>query len=210
LTGRRINRTALHKINTIGLFLILLAIQLAGTRLHAQDTQARMIEADTIKVDTTYWAHSPRKAAMLSAVLPGSGQIYNRKYWKVPIVYLGMGGLVYGAIWNSQLYDEYFDKYKYMTETGINDYQGQTLPEVEFYKNRSLRYKNMMLIFSVAFYALQIVDANVDAHLLDYDISEDISLVVDPVLNPPSNNRPASVALHGVRSSVGLKACLNF
>ena len=207
-TGRRINRTALLKIKKIGFFLLLLALQVAGGMLHAQE--ARMVEADTVEVDTTYWHHSPRKAAMLSAVLPGSGQIYNRKFWKVPIVYLGMGGLVYGSIWNTQQYNKYFDKYKFMSETGTDPYEGQSLQLVELYKDYHLRTKNLLIIFSVGFYALQIVDANVDAHLLDYDISDDISLVVDPVLAPASTIAPGSTAMQYSRGSVGLKACLNF
>jgi hypothetical protein len=149
-------------------------------------------------IDTTYWDHSPRKAAMLSAVLPGTGQIYNKKWWKVPIVYVGMGALVYGAIWNSKEYQHYFDKYKYMTELGLDEYEGQTLKVVELYKNHRLRNKNLMIIYSVGFYALQIVDANVDAHLMDYDISDDLSMLIDPYFSDPKSQ------------GLGLRCCLSF
>ena len=142
------------------------------------------------------------KAAMYSAVFPGMGQIYNRKYWKVPIVYAGMGALIYSAIWNGRQYRFYFDKYKFMTESDppYNEWEGQSLREVEWYKNAHLRYRNLFIIISVGFYALQIVDANVDAHLIDYDISQDLSLKVDPVLLQPYDN-PATF---------GFRCSLNF
>ena len=153
--------------------------------MHGQEQGAQIVAADTVVIDTTYWAHSPRKAAMLSAVLPGTGQIYNRKFWKVPIVYVGMGALVYSAVWRSQKYHDYFDKYKFMTETGLNEYEGESLRAVEFYKDQNLRLKNLMIIFSAGFYALQIVDANVDAHLMDYDIGNDLTFFMDPIITSP-------------------------
>ena len=70
--------------------------------MSAQDTDWSMIEGDTIMLDTFGLKHSPMKASMYSAVFPGMGQIYNRKYWKLPLVYGGMGALIYSSIWNSQ------------------------------------------------------------------------------------------------------------
>jgi hypothetical protein len=174
--------------------------------ISAQTTGSRIVQADTIEIDTTYWEHSPRKAAMLSAVFPGMGQLYNKKYWKLPVVYIGMGALVYSSVWNREQYRKYFDKYKFMTETGAEEYEGETLREVEYYKDSHLRYKNLFMILSVGFYALQIIDANVDAHLLFYDISDDISLFIDPAIAYPSvpgfqvQNSPA----------FGLRCCLSF
>ena len=121
-------------------------------------------------------------------------------------VYVGMSALIYSSIWNSHQYQEYFDKYKYMTETGVDEYEGETLREVEWYKDNRLRNKNLFVILSVGFYVLQIIDANVDAHLMDYDISDDISLFMDPVmLNPvrPDPGVPNSPAF-------GLRCCLSF
>ena len=170
--------------------------------VHSQVADSLIIEADTISIDSFILDHSPRKAAMYSAVFPGMGQIYNKKYWKVPIVYAGMGALIYSAIWNGRQYTHYFDKYKYMTETDppLPDFEGQSLREVEWYKDAHLRYRNLFIIFSVGFYALQIVDANVDAHLIDYDISEDLSLTIDPAMLQPFENA----------TTVGLRCCLNF
>lgn len=191
------------------MFLILLT-GMTGNFLHAQQQDARMVEADTIQVDTTYWSHSPRKAAMLSAVLPGTGQIYNRKFWKVPIVYAGLGALAYSAVWNAEGYREYFDKYKYMSETGLEEYEGETIRAVEFYKDQHLRLKNLMIILSVGFYALQIVDANVDAHLMDYDIGNDLSFIVDPVVTGSGLLQAGKVTSFPGSPAIGLKCCLNF
>jgi hypothetical protein len=154
--------------------------------------------------------HSPRKAAMYSAALPGMGQIYNKKYWKLPLVYGGLLGFGYAAIWNSQEYNFYFDIYKYMVENNLQEYEGASFEEIEWYKNAHLRYKNLMIILTVGFYALQIIDASVDAHLIDYDISDDISLTVDPVIQVPKYFYPeAPEAGMGV-SSFGLRCCLSF
>ncbi|MFC2112381.1 DUF5683 domain-containing protein [Bacteroidota bacterium] len=177
----------------------------------AQDEAGfEMVEADTIMIDSFLVDHSPKKAAMYSAVLPGMGQAYNRKYWKLPIVYGGLGGLAYGAIWNSRQYTYFFDLYKYMTENGYDEYEGRTLREVTWYKDSHLRYKNLLIILTVGFYAIQIVDAAVDAHLIDYDISDDITLKVDPVMLDPSVY-PTAMAPNGRNTATfGLRCCLSF
>jgi hypothetical protein len=161
-----------------------------------------IVKADTLSIDSFRLEYSPRKAAMYSAVFPGMGQIYNKKFWKAPIVYAGMGALIYSAIWNGRRYTFYFDKFQYMTETDppLDEWEGQSLREVEWYKDSHLRYRNLFIIFSVGFYALQIVDANVDAHLIDYDISEDLTLTIDPAMLQPYDNT----------TTFGLRCCLNF
>ena len=170
--------------------------------LQSQPVDSLIIEADTLSIDSFRLEHSPRKAAMYSAVFPGMGQIYNKKYWKVPIVYAGMGALIYSVIWNGRQYTYYFDKYKFMTESTPphDEWEGQSLREVELYKDSHLRYRNLFIIFSVGFYALQIVDANVDAHLIDFDISPDLSFTVDPAMLQPCDNK----------ATFGLRCCLNF
>ncbi len=180
----------------------IIGVLFACQSLQAQPVDSLIIEADTISIDSFMLEHSPRKAAMYSAVFPGMGQIYNRKYWKVPIVYAGMGALIYSVIWNGRQYAYYFDKYKFMTQSDppYDEWEGQSLREVEWYKDSHLRYRNLFIIFSVGFYALQIVDANVDAHLIDYDISEDLTLTVDPAMLQPYDNK----------ATFGLRCCLNF
>lgn len=208
---------------SLRLSLLSILILLSFPIIYAQESEYQVVEADTLAVDSTLATHSPRKAAMYSVVLPGMGQIYNKKYWKLPIVYGGLAGFGYAAIWNNREYRYYFDLYKIMTENGYQEWEGRTFREVEWYKNTHLRYKNLMIILTVGFYALQIVDASVDAHLINFDISEDISLNVDPVLIDPA---PANPALTGpaitppvfrkagppgsLPASFGLRCCLSF
>jgi hypothetical protein len=144
--------------------------------------------------------HSPRTAVICSAILPGLGQVYNRKYWKVPIVYAGLGGFAYGVKFNDDRYKSYKDKYKYMLDNSLEEYEGITLKEAEFYKNYHKRYRDLFAILTAGFYILQVVDASVDASLIDYDISENLSLLIDPVVLP----------LQGKNHTFGLRCCLSF
>ncbi len=201
---KAINNIRLH---TAIPFLLLALICLP---VSAQEEDFRIIEADTIQFDSIWTDHSPMKAAMYSAALPGLGQIYNRKYWKLPLVYAGLGGFGYAAVWNSQQYTYYFDTYKYMIDNGLQEYEGATLQEVEWYKDSHLRYKNLMIIVTIGFYVIQIVDASVDAHLIDYDISDDISLTVDPVMLEPAIINVSPNGLSSGMSSFGLRCCLSF
>lgn len=131
--------------------------------------------------------HSPKKAAWMSALLPGLGQIYNRKYWKLPIVYAGLAVVGYLS------YDYYtrFNRYKqsYMFRTGIdpnaNDYYPYILSSETLYQNWDFYRRNfeITIIAGSLFYVLNIIDAAVDAHLYRFDISDDLSLRVEPVVN---------------------------
>ena len=160
-----------------------------------------IVTGDIDEVDSLFLAsHSPGKAGMYSAVLPGMGQIYNRRYWKVPIVYAGFGGLVYGIIYNGENYRENKDIYKYMRDNQLNEWEGITLKQAEVYKDFHKRYRDLFIIVSTGFYGLQIIDAIVDAHLIDYDVSDDLSFTVDPYYQPS----PAGI------QSFGLRCCLSF
>ncbi len=184
------------------MFLICQTLQAQPVDSLIVEADTLIVSADTLSIDSFILDHSPRKAAMYSAVFPGMGQIYNKKYWKVPIVYAGMGALIYSVIWNGRQYTYYFDKYKFMTESTPphDEWEGQSLREVEWYKDSHLRYRNLFIILSVGLYALQIVDANVDAHLIDFDISPDLSFTVDPAMLQPYYNT----------ATFGLRCCLNF
>lgn len=151
--------------------------------------------ADTIFKD-------PKKAALYSAILPGLGQFYNKKYWKVPIVYAGFGTLVYFIDRNSRYYNDLrqalidFPDYnsKYYSEDLTED---QLERGMEYYRrNRDLSY-----IGTAGFYLLQIIDASVDAHLFNWNVGEDITLRIEP--SPPGNFYYASCP-------VGFRACLSF
>lgn len=158
----------------------------------------------------------PQKAAMLSAVFPGMGQFYNRKYWKVPVVYAGFAGLGYMVAFNSTLYNKYikafqdFDdkipetsSYLALTPNGWSAEMYDPILHPESYRPRyESQVKDLLLagvdnyrkdrdlsfIGIAAWYVLSILDANVDASLSDYDIDKNLNLAVTPLpVNVGSN-----------------------
>lgn len=131
---------------------------------------------------------APAKAAFYSAVLPGLGQAYNGKYWKIPLVYAGIGAGIYFYINNDKQYDRYRSIYKRRLAgfrddefIGPNEQERVTTDGLiraqKFYQEN----KEISLLVTVGFYALNIIDANVDAHLQQFNVSEDLSL--KPTLN---------------------------
>lgn len=128
--------------------------------------------------------HSPKKATILSAVLPGAGQIYNKKYWKPPVIYGAMGALVYFAIDNNENHVYYFSELSYRAKNpGFTNN-----PELELLNETALteqsdyhkRWRNNLFVFTGLVYILNIVDANVDAHFFSFDVSDDLTLKVEP------------------------------
>ena len=122
---------------------------------------------------------SPKKAAIYSAVIPGAGQIYTKKYWKVPIIY---GGLVTSAYFindNNNQYNEYRDAALLSYETG-EDQLGYTYSELITLKDHYKRNREISYFSFVGFYILNIIDASVNAHLFHFDVSDDISLNIRP------------------------------
>ena len=126
---------------------------------------------------------SPARAAFYSAVLPGLGQAYNGKYWKIPVVYTALGIGVYFYWDNDQQYDRYRDAYKSRlagkTTDEFSDASGNPIVSTNglieaqrFYQ----RNKEISVLVTVGLYALNIIDANVDAHLQQFNVSEDLSL----------------------------------
>ena len=179
-------------------FIAILAFQKTEAQNVVFDTVGNtVITADTVvkKVKTTEPAkvqkpHSPVKATIMSACLPGLGQIYNGKWWKVPIVYAGLGGLGYLVYSNYYEYRSYLHAYEFKTgdlpegvtlnqhETELdNRYAESQLPT---YKESYRRDFEFYTLITIAWYGLNIVDACVDGHLYNYDISDDLSFSVDP------------------------------
>lgn len=151
--------------------------------------------------------HSPTKAALLSAAIPGAGQIYNKKYWKIPIVYSGLAGLGAWVGINAKNLRGFTKAYKLEVDGDpltIGEYKGFT-GETQLNTKRDDAKRNLDLsaIILGVFYALNIVDAAVDAHLYDYSITEDLSLSIKPSINTyPILNTPTQ--------TVGISVCLNF
>ncbi len=164
--------------------------------------------------DTTSQSyHSPMKATLLSAALPGLGQAYNQKYWKIPLVYAGYGALAYFANYHNNLYHKYLDHYlAYINdEPDIIELYGEGKSDVlQRQKERFRRYRDLVFISMGALYIINIIDANVDAHLFYFDINEDLTLNIQPQINPFPGNlyspMQQTTANWGIKCSFNLKS----
>ena len=157
--------------------------------------------------------HSPRKATRRSLIIPGWGQAYNKKYWKVPIVWGAIGVPAYLFTYNKKWYD----KTKYALSIVANDrYTGPAAadslskvdPELRFlvdakeqgslvnYRNDFRRNMDLSILFTLLFWGLNVVDATVDAHLINFDVSDELSLKVKPTIMPNSTNPGISLVVN--------------
>jgi len=137
---------------------------------------------DTSAVSDSYVNnHSPHKATMYSALIPGLGQVYNRKYWKLPVIYGLTGAFIYAFDFNNDRYNKYKNAYAQMSAGDITEFEGYTSEDILLrLKENYLRNRDLNVIVLAAVYMLNIVDATVDAHLYDYKITEDVSMNVQP------------------------------
>lgn len=152
--------------------------------------------------------HSPRKATIYSAILPGLGQAYNKKYWKIPLIYAGFGTIGYFINWNNENYQLFKTGYQHLTDddpetqdylkieavrrnnydvdnpTHYNNLRTALQQQQDYYR----RNRDLLFISFIAFYGLNIIDASVDAHLFDFDISDDLTLDWQPSMMQVNNN----------------------
>jgi len=151
---------------------------------------------------------SSKRAALFSAVLPGAGQVYNGKYWKVPIVYSALGTAAFLFQYNNKQYHKFLTGYKERIEHEADSSVQETIFGEDLSTDRLLKYKNdtrrnrdLMAVVFLAVYGLNIIDAVVDAELSDFDVSDDLSLKISPEIIP----------LYGKlkRNTVGLTLCFN-
>ncbi|MBR2184394.1 MAG: hypothetical protein IKO58_03435 [Prevotella sp.] len=174
------------------------------------------------KRDWTTWKPDPKRALWLALILPGAGQIYNRKYWKLPIVYGGFIGCAYAMRWNNQMYLDYSQAYLDIMDDDPNTASYQQFlhlgnqinsSNIERYKevfrsrrDRYRRWRDLSFFVMLGVYALSVIDAYVDASLSTFDISDDLSLHVQPaIINNKmtvSPNSPLSNNAIGIRSSL--------
>ena len=139
---------------------------------------------------------APSKAAFYSAVLPGLGQIYNKKYWKVPLVYGALGTTIYFYISNNNKYHAYRDAYKRRLE-GFNDDEftyldnSRLIAAQKFYQNN----RDLSALLTGLFYILNIVDANVDAHLMQFNVNDNLTIKPDFYRNEFSANQNLGISL---------------
>nr|MBR6145478.1 hypothetical protein [Paludibacteraceae bacterium] len=175
------------------------------TRVAGQDSAAVVLShRDSVRL---YWKPDAMRAVWMGAIIPGYGQIYNRSYWKLPIVYGAFFGCAYAITWTNGMYTDYKTAYRDILTDRDNGTRsedpdksyiailpdGYTISRVGGFdtwtttlsnqQNRYRRYRDLSIVAAVAVYALSLIDAYVDAQLFDYDISDDLSLQLDPTLN---------------------------
>ena len=162
------------------------------------------------------WRPNPKRAMWLAIVLPGAGQIYNRKYWKLPLVYGGFVGCIYAMQWNNVMFRDYSKAYQDIMDTDpttqsynqflhlgtriTDENKTQYQSIFKSRKDRYRRWRDLSFFCLLGVYALSIVDAYVDASLSEFDISDDLTLRVEPaVMNSPATGlafRPSAIGLH--------------
>lgn len=167
------------------------------------------------------WRPNAKRAMWLAIVIPGAGQIYNRKYWKLPIVYGGFLGCLYAIRWNNQMFTDYSQAYmdimdndpdtqsynqflhlgNTITEANKERYQNLFKRRKDYYR----RYRDLSVFCLIGVYALSVIDAYVDASLSEFDISKDLSLKIEPAV---INNRSSMNPLKS--TSLGFQCMLNF
>ena len=165
------------KVTLLAILLLFFSVNISAQELSVKGTEI------SSKKNVEFNPLSPAKAAFYSAILPGLGQAYNKKYWKIPLVYGALGTSVYFYIDNNRKYHQYRDAYKSRLE-------GYTTDDLAFLDNNRLiagqkfyqRNRDLSALVTLAFYALNIIDANVDAALIQFNVDENLS--VRPVIYP--------------------------
>ncbi|MBD0332007.1 MAG: hypothetical protein ICV66_05070 [Chitinophagaceae bacterium] len=173
------------------------------------DSSGKKIETATIKdkkVDSVLKLHSPKTAAIRSAILPGLGQAYNKKYWKIPIVYAALGTAAGFFVYNLNWYKRFRYAYKALYNHDTANYQNvypRLQPFIEFNDLSSLRYNrdefrrnvDYSVLFFLLLWGLNVVDATVDAHLKSFDVSPDLSLKIRAGYNELAHNNGVGLVL---------------
>jgi hypothetical protein len=210
---------ASQQIKTV--FLVILSLFISSLCFSQKvDTIKKADSISVKKVDSLVKIeHSPRKAAIRSAILPGWGQIYNKKYWKLPIVYAALGITGYIFVDNINTYKDlkfaYSAKYKASLPKydSTSPYPGPYKDSTDYFKikpryqpisqeslragrNQFRQYIDYSAVFFILFWGLNVVDAVVDAHLKAFDVSPDLSLKIKPSYNPFAKTAGLTLALN--------------
>ncbi len=180
---------------SVGLLLtgIVVAAELPGDTISSAPVE---------KKDTaTEIVHSPRKAAIYSAILPGMGQAYNRKYWKIPLIYSGFGAFGYFIGWNNKNFNISRKAYSDLTDNDPETDSYMRLKQIIYYnldnpssvanlkqgllssQDYYRRNRDLLIIITAAFYGLNIIDASVDAHFFNFNLNDDLTMNVRPIVH---------------------------
>lgn len=184
-----------------------------------------VVNTDTVapppeEISKKLFVPNPTKATWLAVVFPGGGQIYNRKYWKLPIIYGGFAGCAYALSWNGKMYKDYSQAYLDIMDSNPNtkSYEDLLPPNASYNeeqlkntlkrrKDMFRRYRDLSIFAFIGVYLISIIDAYVDAELSNFDISPDLSMKVEPAVID-NNNQFRSNSLKS--KSVGLQCVLRF
>ena len=181
------------------------------------DTSQLALQAGNTPFPKERFIPNANKAVWLALVFPGGGQIYNRKYWKLPLVYGGFVGCTYALNWNSKMYKDYSQAYLDIMDDdpNTNSYEdflplnsniaGQETRYKELFKKRKdlfRRQRDLSIFCFIGVYLLSVIDAYVDAELSDFDISKDLGLKIEPAIINDKKSRNFN--------SLGLQCSLKF
>lgn len=189
-----VNKGSFFSKIVVAITILLLCLNARAQKLEVDST--RIVEMD----QQTEEVHSPRKATIYSAILPGLGQAYNKKYWKIPVIYAGFATMGYFIYWNNdnyqimkQAYNDFTDDnpdtnshlnldgaqfYDLTRESDAQSFRTNVQRQQDYYR----RNRDLLIISIIGFYGLNLIDASVDAHFFDFDISEDLTMNWQPVM----------------------------
>lgn len=187
-----------------------------------QPIQAEPLATDSLSraLNRKQWVPNPTKATWLALVFPGGGQIYNRKYWKLPIFYGGFAGCAYALSWNNKMYKDYMNAYKDAANnrwdsSNITDLlppgyldrvsKSQLTETLRKRKDTYRRYRDLSIFAFIGVYLLSVVDAYVDAELSNFDITPELSMRVEPALIDIKSG-----SSYSPQKSVGLQCSFRF
>ena len=195
-------------------------------------TQTPELKVDTLSTDSLarelnrkQWVPNPTTATWLALVIPGGGQIYNRKYWKLPIIYGGFAGCAYALTWNGKMYNDYQAAYvdavnENWDASSITDLlppgylervgKTQVTETLRRRKDTYRRWRDLSIFATIGVYLISVIDAYVDAELSNFDITPDLSMKVEPTVisNRLNNTFKTTNSLND--TSVGLQCSFRF
>ena len=195
----------------------------AVSLMTAMSAESLSTTDNNIPIKNERWIPDPKKSMWLAIVFPGGGQIYNRKYWKLPIIYGGFMGCFYALNWNNTMYRDYSQAYIDIMDSdentksfmnflpaGYNVEQNMSRLQDLFKRKKNFyrRYRDMSLFCMIGVYLISIVDAYVDAEMSSFDISKDLSIKLSPAVINDRLNARTMPSLNG--SSYGINCSLNF
>jgi len=156
-------------------------------------------DGEVIDIESFSKRYDPRKALFYSAIFPGAGQVYNKKYWKVPLVYGGFGTLVYIASFYDGLYRDFRSEYFVLVNDPTLTLSPKLLTKDQLANaiNKTRRERDFFIILTGIWYMLQMVDAHVDAHLKEFDLNPKMQVKIEPMIE--------NSLLTGLNSGIALK-----